>query len=175
MPIEDITVHAQYRPRSSQANDIALVRLSTAAYINQGVSTVCLPQSPDDFLETKNQITTVVGWGTTIPFETASFQKNGISTPIIQKVEVPIVDQATCSRQFGGRGITPQKICAGKLGADSCQGDSGGPLLYRSDSYSPWYIIGVVSYGSSNCGNGNAGVYTRVTKYIDWIEENIKP
>ena len=175
VPIEDIAVHAQYRPRSSQANDIALVRLSTAAYINQGVSTVCLPQSPDDFLETKNQITTVVGWGTTIPFETASFQKNGISTPIIQKVEVPIVDQATCSRQFGGRGITPQKICAGKLGADSCQGDSGGPLLYRSDSYSPWYIIGVVSYGSSNCGNGNAGVYTRVTKYIDWIEENIKP
>ena len=58
----------------SRANDIALVRLSTAAYINKGVSTVCLPQSPDHFLETENQITTVVGWGLTIPFETASFQ-----------------------------------------------------------------------------------------------------
>ena len=74
VPIEDIIVHAQYRPRSSNANDIALIRLSTAAYINKGVTTVCLPQSPDDFLETEDQNTTVVGWGLTIPFDTASFK-----------------------------------------------------------------------------------------------------
>lgn len=38
-----------------------------------------------------------------------------------------------------------------------------------------WFQVGIVSFGPKNCGLKNVpGVYTRVSKYIDWIEANIK-
>ena len=60
-------------------------------------------------------------------------------------------------------------------GVDSCNGDSGGPLLYRKDLNSLWYLAGIVSYGTSQCGVGIPGIYTRVPTYIKWIETNLKP
>ena len=58
---------------------------------------------------------------------------------------------------------------------DSCNGDSGGPLAYkRGDNDEPWYLIGIVSYGTKKCGIGKPGVYTKVTNYLDWIERNLK-
>lgn len=66
-------MHSQYRPRANNANDIALVRLASAAYLNKGVSTVCLPLSPDDIFNIGNLYVTVVGWGLTDPNNIASF------------------------------------------------------------------------------------------------------
>ena len=67
------------------------------------------------------------------------------------------------------------------LGIDSCQGDSGGPLVLRDGNKEgePWYLIGIVSYrtsdGTIHCGGGFPGVYTKVTNYLDWIEKNMLP
>jgi secreted trypsin-like serine protease len=56
---------------------------------------------------------------------------------------------------------------------DTCQGDSGGPLLYYSYDYNQWMIAGITSYGCG-CGLSNyAGVYTRVSMYIDWIKSTV--
>lgn len=52
---------------------------------------------------------------------------------------------------------------------DTCQGDSGGPLMYYSYDYNQWMLAGITSYGRG-CGESNhAGVYTRASMYIDWI------
>ena len=46
------------------------------------------------------------------------------------------------------------------------QGDSGGPLTVGGK------LVGIVSW-SIGCGESEyPGVYTRVSKYIDWIKEN---
>ena len=63
-------------------------------------------------------------------------------------------------------------VCAmGIEGEDSCQGDSGGPLIFNSNGSASLY--GVVSWGVK-CGGGHPGVYTRVTSYLDWIQESTK-
>lgn len=62
-------------------------------------------------------------------------------------------------------------------GKDSCNGDSGGPLAYRRNNgaLEPWYQVGIVSFGTSRCGTGSPGVYTRVTAFVNWIATHLKP
>lgn len=61
----------------------------------------------------------------------------------------------------------------GKKGYDSCGGDSGGPLMKVGVETTPkYYIIGIVSFGSKNCGIKPA-VYTKITTYMHWILDNL--
>ena len=59
------------------------------------------------------------------------------------------------------------------LGRDSCNGDSGGPLVVKSGR--TYFQIGIVSFGTSVCGVGLPGVYTKVSAFLPWIEKNMKP
>merc|ERR1711879_800756 len=64
----------------------------------------------------------------------------------------------------------------GRKGATGCQGDSGGPLFMReSGEESPWYQIGIVSFGSQGCARSDdPTVYTRVSAYANWIYSKMK-
>jgi len=105
-------------------------------------------------------MTRVLGWG--------AIRENGPSSDQLLRVDVPIISNAECSRNYGG-GITGNMICAGyeQGGKDSCQGDSGGPLVITHDGQ--YYQAGVVSFGNGCAQAGYPGVYARVEKYIDWI------
>ena len=37
-----------------------------------------------------------------------------------------------------------------------------------------FYIIGIVSFGSVNCGSAVPAVYTDVSKYVVWILDNVE-
>ena len=43
------------------------------------------------------------------------------------------------------------------IGKDSCGGDSGGPLIQRASLSSPWFQVGVTSFGTRRCGSGTPG------------------
>lgn len=44
-----------------------------------------------------------------------------------------------------------------------------------ANEFGPYYIAGVVSYGSDPCGKENIpGVYTKVADYLEWIVDNIR-
>jgi len=54
----------------------------------------------------------------------------------------------------------------------SCHGDSGGGMfILRGKSQE---LIGVCSYGLSDCDNWAPEVYTKVSFVLRWIEETIK-
>lgn len=73
--------------------------------------------------------------------------------------------------------MSQNKLCAGgNSHSDSCRGDSGGPLMYNGNinNIVKTVQLGIVSYGSSACGIiGRPAVYTYVSKYVDWIIDEI--
>ncbi|XP_030605931.1 chymotrypsin-like protease CTRL-1 [Archocentrus centrarchus] len=141
-------------------NDITLLRLSSPAQLNTRVSPVCLPSSTSSLPAGTKCVTT--GWGRT----------GQTSTPrYLQQTAVPLLSPEQCKSYWGFNRITDAMICAGASGVSSCQGDSGGPLVCESSSV--WYLIGIVSWGTSNCNVYAPAVYSRVTYLRGWIDQTL--
>lgn len=96
--------------------------------------------------------------------------EGGSGTTTLRKVDIPIVSRTTCRSQYGTSAITNNMICAAENqgGQDSCQGDSGGPLVPTGSNT----LIGIVSFGNGCARAGYAGVYTRVSTQLSFINAN---
>ena len=46
--------------------------------------------------------------------------------------------------------------------------------MYRPRPDSPWYQVGIVSFGTRQCGTGQPGVYTRLSPFISWIQSHLE-
>ncbi|KAI3374014.1 hypothetical protein L3Q82_022578, partial [Scortum barcoo] len=130
-------------------NDITLLKLSSPVQMTSRVSPVCLASSRTSLPSGTKCVTT--GWGRT-----------GLtSTPrYLQQTVLPLLSPDQCKRYWGVK-ITDAMICAGASGASSCPGDSGGPLVCESGGV--WSLVGIVSWGTSNCNVYTPAVYARVS------------
>ena len=45
--------------------------------------------------------------------------------------------------------------------------------MARERDISPYMVVGIVSGGSTECGIGQPGIYTRVSTYLRWIIKNM--
>ncbi|XP_049283469.1 CLIP domain-containing serine protease 14D-like isoform X4 [Anopheles funestus] len=168
LDIEDIVVHKKYGScDNSNANDIALIRFTRPVQYSKTIRPICLPLS--ESLRNRDHVghtAHAAGWGKTEARTTS--EKKMI-------VELNIMSLQECQSIFQSYSVLLKTIhmCAGGVrGKDTCNGDSGGPLMRQHAG--SWYLIGVVSFGPSNCGTaGVPGVYTNVAEYIDWIKDNI--
>ena len=90
--------------------------------------------------------------------------------------KVPVVDLNACREKYD---VDEKNLCAGgEIAKDSCSGDSGGGLFSNlNDPFdgkeTRWEVVGIVSFGTNLCGNGTPGVYTRVSQYLQWIEDTM--
>uniref|UniRef100_A0A8D0F876 Chymotrypsin like n=1 Tax=Strix occidentalis caurina TaxID=311401 RepID=A0A8D0F876_STROC len=132
-------------------SDITLLKLSSPAQLGPRVSPVCLP--PANLVLPTNLQCVTTGWG---PLATR-----------LQQVTLPLISSSQCMQYWGNR-ITNSMLCAGGVGASSCQGDSGGPLVYQNGNV--WTLIGIVSFGNSNCNVRMPAIYTRVSLFRNWID-----
>uniref|UniRef100_A0A8U7P0E0 Peptidase S1 domain-containing protein n=1 Tax=Corvus moneduloides TaxID=1196302 RepID=A0A8U7P0E0_CORMO len=142
-------------------NDIALIKLAEEVQESDTIRAACLPDAgkilPNDYP------CYVTGWGT-----------NGPLADVLQQALLPVVDYETCSqRDWWGSNVCTTMVCAGGDGVISgCNSDSGGPLnCQRNDGI--WEVEGIVSFGSGLSCNmiRKPTVFTRVSAYIDWINE----
>ncbi|XP_070504854.1 trypsin-1-like [Chironomus tepperi] len=164
--IKSFIVHENYNPNLSE-NDIAVIKLSKKVRLSKFIRPACLMTSTERIQDSKIIAT---GWGLTNPYY-------GDTSEILQKVELSLISNDECSAHYEGHNIFNTQLCAGDLkgGKDTCRGDSGGPLQIVSQKNKCIYlIIGVTSYGAAYCGGPNSpGVYTRVSEYVDWIEQKV--
>ncbi|XP_072152014.1 trypsin-1 isoform X2 [Bemisia tabaci] len=147
---------------NSYNHDIALLKLRRPVLFSKSIKPACLPGTDDDPAGKKG---TVVGWGRT--------SEGGMLSAVAQEVQVPILTNNQCrATKYRPTRITTNMLCAGVGKQDSCQGDSGGPLII-STGVDKFELVGIVSWGVG-CGRpGYPGVYTRVSRYMDWIQRNM--
>ncbi|XP_038051937.1 uncharacterized protein LOC119724795 isoform X2 [Patiria miniata] len=163
--VERMIVHPGFSI-SRHDNDIALLKLRQRVRFDENVSPVCVETEPYEVERYRECY--IAGWGHT--------QESGNISRILQEAEIPLVGKPLCFEQFRDEvwetfsPITDNMICAGKVtgGIDSCQSDSGGPLMCQGVDGS-WRIVGLTSFGYG-CGRPNySGVYTRVSRYWEYV------
>ncbi|KAM9148966.1 serine protease 33-like [Pangshura tecta] len=170
--VSQIIIHSDYNP-STFASDIALVRLRTPLLYTAYILPVCLPDPSDSIVN--GTLCWVTGWGNVQTDESLPAPRT------LQEVQVPLMDAQTCNDLYskpitdspGSRPIKDGMVCAGypEEGKDSCQGDSGGPLVcFQVGS---WFLIGIVSWGEGCALPYRPGVYTQVSAYSDWIQQQL--
>ncbi|XP_036334672.1 trypsin-1-like [Rhagoletis pomonella] len=163
--LDSIIVHNGYSGRNLD-NDIALLRFTEPLKLREPLRPVCLAEAGKTY---EGEMAVVTGWG--------AVKEGGFIADRLQEVQVPVMSQETCRKsKYGADRITDNMLCAGYTegGKDSCQGDSGGPLHVSHNGTKTYQLAGIVSWGEG-CARPNApGVYTRVTQYLDWIEQRTR-
>jgi len=106
-----------------------------------------------------------LGWGTD--------KFGGESSSVLLKVSLSMLSTETCMKNINiGSKITNNMLCAYTPGKDTCSGDSGGPLNWEDNNTSQVYLVGIVSFGIGCAKDGYPGVYTKVTNYLNWIQQS---
>jgi len=145
---------------------------------NSAARPACLPSSHDTGFN-RNTRFVVSGWGR------MSGKWGSLGQPnVLHHVELPWVDVSNAEAfNVGAKfGTTKEQLdtmlCAGNMeegGVSGCMGDSGGPLTWKDPSTSRTKLVGVVSFGSQNCGIPNApSVFGKVTAVLPWIQKTTK-
>ncbi|CRL05909.1 CLUMA_CG019129, isoform A [Clunio marinus] len=190
LPVEDIEIesiisHKDFN-NENMINDIALIRLSRDVELSKkriNVRTICLPVEEsqqidnihDEFLNL-----TIAGWGLT--------ENDRKQSDVLIKAKVPYLSNPSCIKIYDikKRNYSTLKIeikdshmCAGGIErVDTCRGDSGSALMGVADlgNFSRIFQHGIVSMGVK-CSQVEPfpGIYTRVSKFITWILDNMTP
>lgn len=160
--IAKVRNNSSFNPETYDS-DISLVKINAnSANLPEPIS----PVPPNSSLDSAGVFASVVGWG--------NLSERGPDSPTLQKVTIPIIANIKCQQNYKPDIITDNMLCAGyeQGGKDSCQGDSGGPLLVLNSNLE-WEQAGIVSWGKGCAQPKFYGVYTRVSRFNDWIRETI--
>ena len=96
----------------------------------------------------------------------------------LNKLNLSFVQNDNCKDQWTTRTKklpTPSQLCATgeQFISNSCVGDSGGPLMAFNKESGITEVIGILSHGVKQCNSEKPSIYTRVAKYLNWINEFI--
>ncbi|XP_034935567.1 transmembrane protease serine 9-like [Chelonus insularis] len=149
-----LMVHEKY-DSSKFLNDIGLIKVSEEIVFTEKIQPISLPKVDDTFKEYPVKLS---GWGSIYV---------GSSLPDkLQEIDLMVITHEKCLNYHPAY-ITKSHVCTlTKVGEGACHGDSGGPL--SADGV----LVGLVSFGRP-CARGFPDVYTRVSAFVDWIEDTM--
>jgi len=148
-------------------NDVALLRFQKPFVFSTTVAKIDfideddVPDEGDDVI--------VSGYGTT---------ESGNVSPTLLWISIPIQDLDTCEDDFGYSKLDEdQHVCAGgdRPVHSACPGDSGGPLVAGNSTVpSSHKLLGLVSYGSSDCSVQRPAIFASVPGFAaEWVQDQI--
>ncbi|KAJ1075493.1 hypothetical protein K5549_009637 [Capra hircus] len=151
--VERIITHPLYSAQNHDY-DVALLGAQDHCLSAHTVGSVCLPAKERDF--PRGSECWVSGWGHTDPSHTHSSEVLQDSAP----------SSATALVYSGA--LMPHILCADYLHGRADR-DSGGPLVCLDEGM--WRLVGVVSWGHGCAEPSHPGVYAKVPKFLDWIQD----
>merc|ERR1719183_980186 len=119
-----------------------------------------------------------MGWGDT------DIRDESKLSDVLMNVDVNVISNNECDASEGTidgyydtyeNQITNNMLCARVVGGgeDSCQGDSGGPLVVKGANAGQDVQVGVVSWGIGCASEHFPGVYARISRSYNWIEDEV--
>ncbi|KAL0901251.1 hypothetical protein ABMA27_006543 [Loxostege sticticalis] len=174
LTVNRVINHPNYNRPTAADNDISILWVN-GNIPQTATSRPALLANPNYF-PADNQVVWAAGWGQTIDGNPSSMSNQ------LRHVQIWVVNQGICRQRYANRvvmiagrpipapiTITDNMLCSGWLdrgGRDQCQGDSGGPLYHNG------VLVGVCSFGDA-CGSAHfPGVNARVSRYVNWINQN---
>ncbi|CAB0034979.1 unnamed protein product [Trichogramma brassicae] len=171
---KEVIKHVSYST-ANYNNDIALIKIDGEFKFDHRMRPVCMAEK----LKTFTGMTGIAtGWGAT--------SAGGPVSNTLREVSVPILSNAECrASKYPARKITENMLCAGykKGQKDSCQVFLTQKFILPISQFfhayafilsgrQRWSSARVVSWGEGCAQPGFPGVYTRVNRFITWIERN---
>ncbi|XP_070608127.1 urokinase-type plasminogen activator isoform X2 [Erythrolamprus reginae] len=167
--VERLIIHEGFSHHNRDYNnDIALIKIRSStgqcARESDIVKTICLP--PENLRLGDHFHCEVSGYGK--QNKTAIYYSR-----VLKSASVQLISQPMCKIYYEGHKVNENMLCASDSAwkSDSCSGDSGGPLTCMSNDRMVLY--GIVSWGDGCAKERKPGVYTRVSRYIPWIDSHM--
>ncbi|XP_068614724.1 transmembrane protease serine 13-like [Brachionichthys hirsutus] len=160
--IKKIIINENYN-KTTHDSDIAIIILQCPVTFNDKLWPVCLPPTGKEF--EGGALCSTTGFGATGHDDYSND---------LRQVQVNIVEHKICnSNEMYNGTVTDNMICAGIEGGgyDSCYGDSGGPFVCEAEV---WYLAGLTSWGIGCAEAKWPGVYSRVSRLLPWIYQNLQ-
>ncbi|CAB4056318.1 CTRL [Lepeophtheirus salmonis] len=162
--IERIWIYPAWYRNPGSDGDLALIKLESPV-VNIGskaIHSVCMPDehSVSKLESMKSGI--AAGWGITESGDKSKSAENELN-------RIPL---SVCKKNMEPLLIDIKKgmLCTLK-GTNSretvCSGDSGSPFMARYGSR--FFVIGVVSFSTTDCNAPFPAVYTRVSQFVKWM------
>lgn len=133
--------------------------MNQAVTFDSNIKAINLPTRTQALQTFSGSILTISGFGLTtsgIPTNLQFTKVKGITNAECQKVWNLLSNTILCTQ-----GYPDVKQAA-------CRGDSGGPLIESLPNTEPT-LVGLSSWGSSDCASGLPEGYARVGLHLDWI------
>lgn len=178
-------MHSNYDPLVLDS-DVAVLKLLDKARIGDYILPICLPDAHETTEDIRQGI--VMGWSLLRDQKAGDMEK-------ARAGHVMLGDVVPCEQQYASYGVpisvSENMLCGRQSTGDDqsniCPADTGGILILPPLSYDTstpphgqalqeWKLLGLVSFGydSFNCNPELYTVYTRITNFIQFIEENMK-
>ena len=188
-------VHHGYNFRNFK-DDIALIKIPKLKRFKRTQRPICLPRELNltKIVQDGNKMY-AIGWGITTLLKGNQFRESlDMSKNPLKQVKLPFKANKFCENLVKNKKDKELEIkkdiwyfnsstqfCAGDITGqnDTCSGDSGGPaMVFHVHPVSRewrWFQVGIVSWGDGCAQKGEVGFYTKVSAFVDWIDQTAKP
>ncbi|XP_033734418.1 fibrinolytic enzyme, isozyme C-like [Pecten maximus] len=153
-----IKSHGNYGSGSGAfPNDIAVL---TVQEMNLGSNAQAISLTSRTNSDLTSASCRITGWGLT--------EAGGSVSTLLQGADMNVITDSTCKNTWGTNICNSCHICiTGVEASSACNGDSGGPLVCANGN--DMELVGVTSWGATNCPTNYPSVYTEVRSYTNFV------